>query len=122
MKYKYRAKCSQCGLGWRSNFRSDLLGKMRKHMWRKHGTWMRGRIKRGLRKAKKQSNPTLQTSLLSGIFPAGNIPEIVKRYKAMSPSERNTTRTLLKALTVPVGGEASAVAEVAMRALDMVVD
>lgn len=55
MKYKYHAKCSQCGLGFRSNSKSDLLSRMRKHMWSKHGDWMRRRIKNGLRKAKKRT-------------------------------------------------------------------
>jgi hypothetical protein len=61
-KYKYHAKCSQCGRGFRSNLKSDLLKRLRKHLWSKHGDWMRRRIKLGLRKAKRKKgdNPGLQ--------------------------------------------------------------
>jgi len=67
MKYKYHAKCSQCGRGFRSNTRSDLLARLRKHLWSKHGSWMKARIKGGLKKAKKKR----------GNLPAGlpNFPE-----------------------------------------------
>jgi hypothetical protein len=58
MKYKYHAKCSQCGLGFRSNLRSDLLRRLRKHLWSKHRAWMIGRIKAGLRKRKKELSLT----------------------------------------------------------------
>ena len=62
MKYKYHAKCSQCGRGFRANTRSELLRKLRKHLWRYHEDWMKRRIKAGLKKAKKKvaSNPNLQ--------------------------------------------------------------
>ena len=63
-----RAKCSQCGLVIRANTRSELLNLVRAHMWRKHGDWMRSRIKRGLKKARKAEgtyhapgNPFLET-------------------------------------------------------------
>lgn len=49
MKYRYKAKCSQCGRGFYANTRSDLLSKLRKHLWSKHGDWMRRRIKKGLK-------------------------------------------------------------------------
>jgi len=48
-----RAKCSQCGLVIRADTRSQLLNLVRAHMWRKHGDWMRSRIKRGLKKVRK---------------------------------------------------------------------
>jgi len=62
MKYKYHAKCSQCGLGFRSNLRSELLKRLRNHLWRKHADWMKRRIKLGLKKAKAnpKNNPSLQ--------------------------------------------------------------
>lgn len=52
MKYKYHAKCSQCGRGFRANTRSELLRKLRKHLWRFHADWMKRRIKLGLKRAK----------------------------------------------------------------------
>lgn len=124
MKYKYKARCSQCGLGFRSNFRNDLMKRLQKHLWLKHKTWMIKRIKAGLKKRKKANadNPHLQQALLAGIFPPGNIPDLVKQYKAMTPVERSAAKAIVKALTVPVGGGASPIADVALKILDRTVD
>jgi hypothetical protein len=47
------AKCSKCGRTFRADSRGLLLDKIRKHMWKQHADWMRGRIKSGLRKSSK---------------------------------------------------------------------
>ena len=60
MKYKYKAKCSQCGRGFFANTRAELLAKLRKHLWLRHREWMIGRIKKGQKKAKKVAgNPRI---------------------------------------------------------------
>lgn len=124
MKYKYHAKCSQCGVGWRSNTRSQLLKRMRKHLWGKHKAWMSARIKKGLKKAKKAvgSNPPWFRSIMTGIFPPAVLPSVVADYKAMSDKERSLLKTSLRALTIPIGAEGSAMAELAIRALDKAVE
>jgi hypothetical protein len=53
MKYKYQAKCSQCGQGFSAPTRTELLEKLRKHLWKEHRDWMIRRIKAGQRKRKK---------------------------------------------------------------------
>jgi len=50
---KLKAKCSRCGRVFRADKQGDLLSLIRKHMWKEHADWMRGRIKSGLRKRKK---------------------------------------------------------------------
>jgi len=55
----YRAKCSQCGAGFRSESRSKLLERLRKHIWSKHRSWMVGRIKSGQKKS-NADNPSIQ--------------------------------------------------------------
>jgi hypothetical protein len=122
-KYKYRLKCSQCNYVARSNNKGEALSLLRKHLWKKHEAWMIKRIKGGLKKRKHvtTSNPHLQQALLAGIFPPANIPAVITQYKAMSPNERNLVKQVVTWLTVPIGGEASAIATVTMRALDMAV-
>ena len=58
MKYKYKAKCSQCGQRFFAQTRSELLRKLRKHLWSKHSDWMRRRIKAGKKKALLKGNPS----------------------------------------------------------------
>lgn len=64
---KYHATCSRCGMSFHSDERSDLLRRLRKHMWAKHEDWMRQRIRAGVRKANKRKqdhmpgNPFLET-------------------------------------------------------------
>lgn len=53
------AKCSKCGVGFRSKTRSDLLSKIRKHVWKEHEEWMKSRIKRGMKEVKARSNPRI---------------------------------------------------------------
>ena len=50
---KLTAKCSRCGRVFRAEKQGDLLSLIRKHMWKEHASWMKGRIKSGLRKRKK---------------------------------------------------------------------
>jgi hypothetical protein len=122
-KSNYHAKCSQCALGFRADNKKDLLNKVRNHMWRKHADWMKRKIKQGLKKRRSAyRNPHLQQALLAGVFPPATIPSLVTQYKAMSPSERNLVRNMVTALTVPVGGEASAIAAVTLKALDIAVE
>jgi len=63
--YKYKAKCSQCGTRFFAQSKSDLLAKVRTHVWKKHEEWMRRKVKAGLRKAKKAyhapGNPFAET-------------------------------------------------------------
>ena len=123
----FKAKCSQCGRVFRRRTRTDLLNAIRKHMWKLHADWMRRRIKRGVLKKRKADalspadNPVWLKALLSGIFPPANIPTIVADYKAMTPEQKTTSKALIRSLTIPVGGEASAIAEVVIKALDMAV-
>jgi len=56
MKYKYKAKCSQCGQRFFAQTRSELLRKLRKHLWGKHSDWMKRRIQAGKKKALKKTN------------------------------------------------------------------
>ncbi|MBA7702946.1 hypothetical protein ES703_111724 [subsurface metagenome] len=123
MQHKYKAKCSQCGRRFFAETRKELLDKLRKHMWLRHADWMKRRIKAGLRKRKQSigSNPSVLSSILAGVFPPANIPAIVSQYRGMSPAERTLSKTLVASLTVPIGPEASAVAAIVMRALDMAV-
>ncbi len=69
MKYKYHAKCSQCGRGFRANTRSELLAKLRKHLWRFHADWMKRRIKLGLKRAKKKAGVMIDVAGQSLISP-----------------------------------------------------
>jgi len=50
---KLKAKCSRCGRIFRADKQGDLLSLIRKHMWKEHASWMKNRIKSGLRKRKK---------------------------------------------------------------------
>jgi len=65
MKKWYNAKCSQCGRGFRSQSRSDLLSKIRKHIWKEHRAWITARIKAGQRNS-SAGNPSIQ-DLVQGI-------------------------------------------------------
>ncbi|MBA7707911.1 hypothetical protein ES703_116795 [subsurface metagenome] len=65
MKKWYSAKCSQCGRGFRSQTRSELLSKIRKHIWKEHRAWMVARIKAGQRTS-NANNPSLQ-DLIQGV-------------------------------------------------------
>lgn len=66
MSGNLHAKCSQCGRGFRSNNRTELLSKIRKHMWRDHRDWMRRKIKTGVRKAQKvRLGGTVESGMLS---------------------------------------------------------
>lgn len=70
MKF-YKAKCSQCGRGFRRSTRSDLLSALRKHLWSKHRAWMISRIKQGVAQRSKV-NPTAQSILgkiMQAVFP-----------------------------------------------------
>ncbi len=58
MKKMYTAKCSQCGQRFRSYTRTDLLKRIRKHMWDKHRKWMLARMKAG-RLAVGPGNPSI---------------------------------------------------------------
>ncbi|MBA7542012.1 hypothetical protein ES705_34328 [subsurface metagenome] len=58
MKKMYTAKCTQCGRRFRSYDRGDLLGSIRKHMWKEHRKWMQARMKAG-RLAGGPGNPTV---------------------------------------------------------------
>lgn len=57
-KKMFTAKCSQCGQRFRSYTRTDLLKRIRKHMWDKHRAWMLQRMKAG-RLAGGPGNPTV---------------------------------------------------------------
>jgi len=50
---KLKAKCSRCERTFRADKQGDLLSLIRKHMWKEHASWMKQRIKSGLRKRKK---------------------------------------------------------------------
>ncbi|MBA7551901.1 hypothetical protein ES705_44452 [subsurface metagenome] len=65
MKYKYHAKCSRCGLGFRANTKSEMLSKLRKHLWRKHEDWMKRRIKAGLRRRRKAQVVGVESGMYS---------------------------------------------------------
>lgn len=53
-------RCSQCGRRFGAATRAEALRKLTKHLWLKHGDWMKRRIKLGLRKAKKlKTNPRI---------------------------------------------------------------
>lgn len=87
-----------------------------------HPASLSRRIKKGMKKSVKTgNNPHFQEAVLSGIFPPANIPALVKQYKAMSPAERTFVKTMVMALTAPVGGIASPVAGVTLKALDLTV-
>lgn len=65
MKKWYRAKCSQCGVGFRSETRSGILEKLRKHIWKNHRAWMIARMKAGQKNA-QDNNPSVQ-DLIQGV-------------------------------------------------------
>jgi len=119
------AKCSRCGKGFRADSKGDLLNRIRTHMWKEHEDWMRRRVKSGLRKAKKAkeagSNPAWLNAIMAGVFPPANIPSIKREYGAMSPDQRTAMKQAITALTLPLGGEASAIAAAVMRGLDYMV-
>lgn len=62
---KVKAKCSQCNYVARGVTRSEVLNKIRKHMWKEHADWMKKRIRKGLRARMKEQhvvgNPFLET-------------------------------------------------------------
>jgi len=121
----FTAKCSRCGKGFRDESKGGLLNKIRTHMWKFHEDWMKRRVKRGLRNAKKLKqelgNPPWLTAILSGIFPPAAIPSIKSEYQAMTPPQRTAMKQAITALTLPLGGEASAIAAAVMRGLDYMV-
>jgi len=93
MRYQYKAKCSQCGRRFSSNSRSELLGKLRAHMWRKHAEWMRRRIKAGLRKRKQVGeNPAWLLPLLAGVTTAAQITALVSAFMGKPRIERAALR------------------------------
>lgn len=85
MKY-YRAKCSQCGLGFRSSTRKELLNKLRKHLFKVHRTWMVARIKAGQKKA--HNNPgvlEMIRDVVTGDIIPGYKAYKRKHYEAIKP-------------------------------------
>lgn len=122
-KSKYKAKCSRCERKFTADSRGELLDKLRKHLWKDHATWMRNRIKRGLKKRReKLANPIAFKTALGHIFPPARAGEMVETYKNMSPKEREFAKNAVRLLTVPVGAEASAIGEAFIRLLDKYVE
>lgn len=67
--------CSRCQKKFFADSRPALLDKMRKHLWKEHGDWMRSRIKAGQRRAKKaKGNPHSELALVKTL--AESLPEI----------------------------------------------
>jgi len=58
MKKMWTAHCSQCSQRFRAYDRTDLLSRIRKHMWKEHRKWMLARMKAG-RLAGGAGNPTV---------------------------------------------------------------
>ncbi|MBA7550792.1 hypothetical protein ES705_43315 [subsurface metagenome] len=67
-------------------------------------------------------NPAWFRSIMAGVFPPAVLPGVVSEYRAMSTGERKLLKNVVRALTVPIGAEASAIAEVSLRALDKAVE
>ena len=85
----YRATCSQCGVKFRSKTRSDLLSKIRTHVWKFHRAWMIARIKAG-KKRIADSNPSFQDiirSLKTGVKSAISVIGFADRatYRQLKP-------------------------------------
>jgi len=88
-KTLYKAECSQCGAVMRAYTRSELLSKLRKHLWKFHRGWMIARIKAG-RMSAQQHNPSFQDiirSLKTGVKAAFNVIGFADRatYRQLKP-------------------------------------
>lgn len=53
------AKCSQCPRRFRAKTKSELLERLRDHIWAQHRSWMLSRIKAGQKRA-ELDNPSIQ--------------------------------------------------------------
>jgi len=83
---KLKAKCSRCGRVFRADKQGDLLSLIRKHMWKEHASWMKQRIKSGLRKRKKSlglGNPSI-----------AGISKAIARMVAGGKAEGRTTTAI----------------------------
>lgn len=103
--------CSRCGKRFSGATRAEALDKMRKHLWKYHDEWMRGRIKAGQRKAKKEKikvltqgvltqadldvteNPAWIPLLLAGVATVSEIASLYAQFSKKPAAERLATRT-----------------------------
>ena len=89
----YKAVCSQCGTVFRARTRTKLLSKLRKHIWKKHATWMKGRIKAGKRSS--DDNPSVQ-DLISGLQSSPR--EAIRVYKRMTNAQYRHMKRVMDAI------------------------
>ncbi|MBA7580382.1 hypothetical protein ES708_22273 [subsurface metagenome] len=81
MQKMWTAKCSQCGQRFRAYERTDLLSRIRKHMWKEHPAWMLARMKAG-RLEGGPGNPTVGmvlTAIAQGLPIALALIRMVKK-------------------------------------------
>ena len=125
VKRKYRkGVCKACGKVFRRDNAGELIKAIHTHYVKAHSTTLSRKIKKGMKKRQQESgnNPAWLTALLTGIFPPANIPMIKSQYKKMTPEERTAAKAMVTGLTMPLGGQASAVASAILRALDIMVE
>jgi len=89
----YTAHCSQCSYVARARTRTAMLNKIRKHLWKKHRTWMISRIKAGKRKSK--DNPTVQ-DFISALSDAPG--RAFKIYKTLQKRDFTIAKQVMDAL------------------------
>lgn len=114
-----KAMCKICGYTCRRPTSGECIKAIHAHYVKKHPNALSRKIKKGMKSSRASShNPAWFRSIMSGVFPPAVLPSIVADYRSMSPGERTFVKTILRAITPPIGAEASAIGEVVIRALD----
>ena len=90
----YKAQCPFKDYEPRARSRTELLNKLRKHLWKDHREWMIGRIKAGLKRA-KEGNPSIQD--LVGAIRSGSVRAAMTIRGQMSESRFQQAKVVLDA-------------------------